>query len=726
MLPMSVFCTTGMNEFLNKLANEFETPFHNSVLVFSVILLIILLSPIVLRRLRIPGIIGLIISGVAIGPNGFNLLENNSGVKLFSTIGLLYIMFIAGLELNLKDFAKNKYKSLIFGFFTFALPLALGYPVCRYLLGYDFSTSLLVASMFSTHTLVAYPIVSRLGIVKNEAVAIAVGGTILTDTAVLLLLAVITQSATAGLTEEFWWRMAISLAIFLGIVVFAVPRLAAWFFKKLEGEKNSHFIFVLSMVFFCAFMAEIAGLEPIIGAFAAGLALNKLIPHTSTLMNRIEFVGNSLFIPFFLISVGMIIDVRVLLNGPTALIVAATLTTVAILTKYIAAWVTSILIRVSPAQRNLIFGLSSAHAAATLAIILVGHKLGIIDDNILNGTIILILVTCMVASFVTEIAAKKVALQNIDSIEQMETGNDQKIMLPVSNPETIERLLDIAITIKKPKNPFPIFCMAVVDDDDQAQQKLIGAKKMLEKGQNHAAAADQQVELITTIDQNVPSGIKRVAKEIFASEIIIGVSQKKNWTDILFGKNVQNIVEQTNQTIFECNIVLPLNVHKKIVAVCAEHAEKEFGFAQWTDRVLRIADSLSLSVVFYCTDNTYKEIKKGVQKNKLSAKISHKEFSTWEDFLIISRDIQEDDLIVTILSRKGGISFNTQQNSIPQKLDKHFKNQSYIIIYPTVSGQEGFTEYANEYDSVLIEKSVSQITEGARAVSKIFRKGEGK
>ncbi|HYG15278.1 MAG TPA: cation:proton antiporter, partial [Bacteroidia bacterium] len=307
-----------MNQFFEKLAHEFQTPFTNSVLIFSVILLIILLSPIILRRFKIPSIIGLIISGIAIGPHGFNLLQNNSAVKLFSTIGLLYIMFIAGLELNLKEFGKNKYKSLLFGFLTFILPMSIGYPVCHFLLGYDMNTSLLIASMFSTHTLVAYPIVSRLGIVRNEAVAITVGGTILTDTAVLLLLAVISGSATGGLTHEFWVRLGISLAVFLIVVVFIVPRLSAWFFKKLEGEKNSHFIFVLSMVFFCAFMAEIAGLEPIIGAFAAGLALNRLIPHTSSLMNRIEFVGNSLFIPFFLISVGMIIDIRVLLKGPMA------------------------------------------------------------------------------------------------------------------------------------------------------------------------------------------------------------------------------------------------------------------------------------------------------------------------------------------------------------------------------------------------------------------------
>ncbi|MGV3597923.1 MAG: cation:proton antiporter, partial [Bacteroidota bacterium] len=252
-----------MNEFINKLSHEFQTPFHNSVLIFSVILFIILLSPIILRRFKIPSIIGLIIAGVAIGPHGFFLIEKDAAVNLFSTIGLLYIMFIAGLELDLKEFAKNKYKSFVFGFLTFMLPLAIGLPVCMYLLGYSFNTSLLTASMFATHTLVAYPIVSRMGIQKNQAVAITVGGTILTDTAVLIILAVISASAQGVLTNEFWARLGISIAVFLFVVVVIIPRFSAWFFRKLEGEKNSHFIFVLSVVFFCAFMAELAGLEPI-------------------------------------------------------------------------------------------------------------------------------------------------------------------------------------------------------------------------------------------------------------------------------------------------------------------------------------------------------------------------------------------------------------------------------------------------------------------------------
>src|SRR5690606_24937346 len=327
-----------MTDFFKHLIHEFEFPLDNPVLIFSLILFIILLSPVLLKRLNLPGIIGLIIAGVAIGPHGFNILEKNDAIDLFSTIGLLYIMFIAGLELDMNEFKSNRNKSLTFGLFTFIIPLSIGFPACYYFLGYDFNASFLTASMFATHTLVAYPIVSKLGVSKNQAVAITVGGTILTDTAVLIILAVIMGNSQGNLNSEFWIQLGISLAIFSAIMFLIIPRIAKWFFKKLESEKHAHYIFVLSVVFFAAFLAEVAGIESIVGAFVAGLALNPLIPHSSALMNRIEFIGNSLFIPFFLISVGMLVDVSVIMSGWESLIVAVTLSIVALVGKWAAAW----------------------------------------------------------------------------------------------------------------------------------------------------------------------------------------------------------------------------------------------------------------------------------------------------------------------------------------------------------------------------------------------------
>jgi len=712
-----------MTQVLDRLIDLLQKPFHSSVLIFAVILFIILLAPILFRSLKIPGIIGLILSGLIIGPHGLGWIEKNAAVDLFSTIGLLYIMFLAGLELDLKEFKANKHKSLVFGFFTFIIPMALGFPVCRYLIGLDFNASLLVASMFSTHTLVTYPIVSRMGISRHEAVAVTVGGTMLTDTAVLVLFAVIVGSVKGEINAHFWYSFGVSVVLFLLVVFLLIPLLTAWFLKKLEGEKRSHFIFVLSMVFFAAFLSEVAGLEPIIGAFAAGIALNRFVPRTSSLMNRLEFVGNAIFIPFFLISVGMLINLKVIGNGTTAWVIAGTLTIVAIVGKYLAALITSLTFGFPATWRRLIFGMSSSHAAATLAVILVGFKMGIVDENVLNGTIVLILVTCLVASFVTENAAKKILIQEEEFKEQPETPSlEQKILVPISNPVTMERLIDLAIAIKFPKNRFPIVSLSVVDDDHTAKTKLIEAKRMLEKAIIHAAAIDQKVEIITTIDQKFTAGIKRVAKEIFASEIIIGFALKNQFSEMLFGNNVKYIVENTDQAVWVASIHSNLNNYKRIVIICPKFADREYGFQNWLIRVLRMGKSLDKSCHFLSTPQTFGLVTSFHKHQRSTVKISHTEFSQWEEFLSLGQFLTPSDLIIIPLPRSGGVSYKLSQESIPRLMAKHFGNYSFILVYTSSADDTTELMFSHDFDNTIIEKGMKLINQRAKWFTKLFGK----
>jgi Kef-type K+ transport system membrane component KefB len=709
-----------MDKILENLQHVFQTPFQGSVLVFVVILLVILLAPILFKSLKIPGIIGLIIAGLIIGPHALNLIEKNSAVDLFSTIGLLYIMFLAGLELDIKEFNKNRHKSFVFGFFTFIIPLAIGYPVCRLFLKFSIETSLLVSSMFSTHTLVTYPIVSRLGISRHKAVGVTVGGTMLTDTAVLILLAIIAGLVVGNIDYNFWIKLSISVLLSLVVVFILIPKLTVWFFRNFENEKNSHFIFVLSMVFFSAFLTEIAGLEPIIGAFAAGLALNKLIPGTSSLMNRVEFVGNSLFIPFFLISVGMLVNPKVIFQGPSALIIAGTLTIVALIGKYVAAWITSLIFKYSSSYRNLIFGLSSSHAAATIAVIMVGYRIGIVDEYILNGTVVLILITCLVASFVTEYSAKLVLIEEEIDIPRETTFRDQKILVPIYNPANMERLIDLAIAIKIPKNPFPIISLSVVEDDQKAVGKLIEARKMLEKAMVHASASDQKVEIITTISQNVPSGIKRVATEIFATEIIIGYALKSQFTDILFGNMIRYIVENTWQSVWVCSISPNLYNYKKISVICPRYADREYGFNQWLSRLFLLSNTLNVPIDFLSTDQTFVQINEYMRKNKIGANAKHFLFNQWNDFTCISSFVLPSDLVMIILPRKGGVSYENLQEGIPRLMSKNFDNYNFILVYPSVMDTNQELMFANDFDPGLIEKGFNQITKRAKSIRSIF------
>lgn len=725
-----------MGEFFNHFLESFQVPLESPILVFSLILMIILLSPILLGRLNIPGIIGLIIAGIMIGPKGFHIIENNSAIELFSTIGLLYIMFIAGLELDLKEFKANRNRSISFGILTFMIPLGIGYPICHYFLGYDVNASLLTSSMFATHTLVAYPIVSKLGISKNQAVAVTVGGTILTDTAVLILLAVIVGNAEGNLSQDFWIKLGISLTIFSFIMFFIIPRIARWFFEKLKHEKHSHYIFVLSVVFFAAFLAEVAGVEAIIGAFMAGLALNKLIPHNSSLMNRIEFLGNAFFIPFFLISVGMLVDVRVIFSGIGAWIVAGTLTIVALFSKWLAAWFTQIIFKFSGAQRQVIFGLSSAHAAATLAVILVGYnvilgydELGdpirLLDDNILNGTIILILVTSIVATFATENAAKKIVIDAENDVEGLAKSSGAKsehILVPIDNYEKINRLMELAFYIKDQKSPNPISMLTVVSNNEDSNANLAEAKTKLDEFADKNKESKTKVNVLTTIDHHAATGIARVSREIMTDLILLGwPSQSSGFIDRLIGigEKVDNIVNQTGKTSFVCKIQKPITQHTKIVVTVPPLAEREVGFATWLNKILTLAERLDIPIEFYGNKNTIEIAEKLFSKLK-SPVITLKEYDSLNNITSIVRDISENDLLIFVSAKRGGTSYTRVLENMPSRIIKLFPTNSLIVIFP-----QHFIDF-NKKDSDIstegIKASIEAVQKVSRGIGSIFKK----
>ncbi len=704
---------------------ESAFPLQDPVLVFSLILLIILLSPILLRRINIPGIIGLIISGVVIGPFGLGIIEKSSAIDLFSKIGILYIMFIAGLELDLNEFKANRNKSLVFSFFTFAIPLAIGYPVCFYFLGYDFNASLLTASMFATHTLVAYPIVSKFGISKNQAVAITVGGTILTDTAVLIILAVIIENSKGELSQDFWIQLGISLIIFSIIMFLIIPRVAKWFFQKLESEKHSHYIFVLSVVFFAAFLAEVAGIEDIIGAFVAGLALNKLIPNSSALMNRIEFIGNSLFIPFFLISVGMIVDVRVILSGPGALIIAGTLTVVALVGKWLAALFTQWTLKYTKAQRQLIFGLSGAHAAATLAIILVGHQAGVIDDNILNGTVILILIACVVASFATEKAAKQIVLEsendNTDLIRSSGAA-DEHILVCIDHIENLSKLLELSILIKDKSSQNPISILNVVSINEESEINILKARNKLDEFVKEGSATETNIKILTTIDHNVPGGIARVSRETMADILVLGWPTPRSFLEKLIGEKIEGILSSTDKTTFICYLDKPLSLHKRIIVAVPPLAEFEKGFNQWLIKTAVLAQELSVPIRIYCNELTDKAVKRVFENAKLTASLSTVHFTEWESFSALSENVHEDDLFILVSARKSGASYMSILENVPNKLERHFNANSRLIVYPQEYSREHAFDRFEDVSADPLNKSIETIQKLGKGLGHFWKK----
>ena len=667
-----------------------ELPLTDPVLKFLLILVIILSAPLLLNKLKIPHLLGLIIAGAIIGPNGLNLVLRDSSIILSGTAGLLYIMFLAGLEIDMGDFKKNSGRSFVFGMYTFLIPMALGIVAGLYVLHFSMETSILLASMFASHTLIAYPIISKLGITKEKSVTITVGGTMITDMLALLVLTVIVGMATGVIGEHFWTRLSISIVIFVLFVVIAFPIAGRWFFKHVQ-DSISQYIFVLVMVFLGAYLAELAGIESIIGSFLAGLSLNRLIPRSSPLMHRVEFIGNSIFIPFFLIGVGMLIDYRAFFTSFDTIKVGIVMIIVATIAKYAAAWLTQKTFRMSVDQRRIIFGLSNAQAAATLAAVMVGYNvilgqtpegepIRLLNESVLNGTILMILVTCTMASFSAQRGAHNLAATA--SSETDETGDHkERILIPLSNEDTAEELVNLSLATKSKKNTHHLYALNILDNkvsgDDQQLKK---SRRLLENAALTAAATDTHLQELQRYDLNVTNAILSVILEHRITDLVLGLHKEKGIPSSFLGRITEGILDYSDVTTLIYKPAQPLSTMKRHLVVIPVQAEKEAGFPQWVARVWNVIQNTGAKAIFYGSSDTLGRLK--TLLGKRGGEMEFTEFSDWEDFLIVFRDVHKDDNLWIVMSRHNGISFNPSMNRIPGYLNKYFQQNSFILVYP--------------------------------------------
>ncbi|MFN8116807.1 MAG: cation:proton antiporter [Bacteroidia bacterium] len=680
-------------------------PVKNPVLILALTLLIILFAPLVLKRFRIPGIIGLIIAGVIIGPNTLHIIEKSTSFELFSKTGLLYIMFLAGLEIDMQEYKQNRTKSLVFGAFTFFIPIIIGYIVCVYVFGFTLWPALLLASMFSTHTLLSYPIVSNMGIVKNRAVQISFGGTIITDSAVLILLGVITNMVGGEINSMFWIRLIISLGLLVFSVLYLLPKVSRWFFRNIEGQGSSQYIYVLAVVFIAGFFSELAGVEPIIGAFLAGLALNRVIPHNSVLMNRVIFIGNTIFIPFFLISAGMLVDFSLFLKGTDALVFAGILSLVALLTKWLAAQVTGVIYKYTKYEKRVMFGLSASHAAATLAVIKVGYDIGLFDQNVINGTIILILITCMVSSFVTERAARKIAMTDKETTKKI-IDRTERILIPVSNPDNIARLIDLSLIIKDDKSQEPIYPLSIVEENEDADEKINVVKKVIDGVVEQISSGDKKVQVLKKVDLSIVDGIARSAKAYSISDILISWKAQQGTGNLIFGTIADNLLVKTKQSIIISKVIQPLNTYQRIIVLLSPNSELESGFNLVVRKINAILKQVGSNAVVYGQQKTIDAFT-SLNKDRKREFYNYLIVNDFEDSDIIDK-VKEDDLFIFLSSRKQTVSFDYHIDNMPKVLNKNNEFTSFIVFYP--ESQKSLS------DSQITEMTVPPIQENIEKV----------
>ena len=658
--------------------------------IFLGVLSIVLFAPLLFNRLRLPHIIGMILAGLLIGPNGLNILERDDSFELFGKVGLYYIMFLASLEINMQEMKQAKGGALLMGLAVFSIPIMLGLLTNRFILKYDFIASLLLASMYASYTLISYPIVARYGLSRLRCVNFVVGGAMITDTLTLFVLAVVAGTFSGEASVWFVLLMLVKLLLVGAVIIFVFPRIARYFFRN-YNDSVIQYIFVMMLLFLGAGMMELAGMEGILGAFITGLVLNRLIPHSSPLMRRIDFVGNAIFIPFFLIGVGMMIDLGVLFKGGSSLVVAAVMIATALTGKWIASFLVSKVYRMSSGERGLMFGLSTSQAAATLAAAFVGHGIVLADgsrllnEDVLNGTILLILVTCIVSSITSDRASRGLILSG-KALDTPTPVSSKKTLLALANPGMVDRLMDLALLVRKENSKIPLSAITVVLDEDK-QRQLQGTKVL-----DHAAniAASVNIPLLTKmrLTTNLAHGIVHEVKENDYRELILGFHKRETANDSFLGNVLPEVLNSVDCQVVMARMNIPLNTVRAIHITFPAKAEFEAGFSYWVEETARMASGLGCRIMFHGHPDTTVRIKEELKKH---TPISATFFETdgGNDLKRLAQIVQKDHLLIVVSARKGSISFRPSLDHIFVQLQRDYQETSIMLIYPSGYKVEG-------------------------------------
>ena len=656
--------------------------------IFLSVLLIILVTPIVLNKLKIPYVIGLIVAGVVVGPHGVNLLARDMSFEIFGQVGLLYLMFLAGIEIDMYHLKKNLSKGFVFGLYTFLVPMAVGTLAAHLLLHVDMLTAVLLASMFAAHTLIAYPIVSRFGLTKSPAVVIAIAGTIFTVIGSLIVLA-----AVVGVFRQGEFRISGILTLLGWLAVYTVgislvyPRLTRWFFKR-YNDNILQFIFVLAMMLLAGQLAILAGIEGVFGAFFAGLVLNRYIPARSPLMGRIEFVGNAIFIPYFLIGVGMMIDIGAIARGWDTLYVAAVMSAVAMAAKWLAAWATQLTYRMRPVDRSVMYQLSNAHTAVALAVVTIGFSMGLFDETILNATVIMILVTCTVSSLGTSRAAQRLKVITLSdeaaggSLSGRRRGN---ILIPIANPATAEELVDLALMMKTARES-KVYALHVRNDNSPGSRAV--GRNSLDVAEAAAASVDVRLTPLERYDMNFVTGVTNTIEERDIDKVIIGLHRRNNIIDSFFGDKLTKLLRATNKMVVISRCYIPVNTVRRIVVSVPDKAQFETGFATWVMSVCNLASQVGCRIIFCCYADTAKNIRAVIWRGKFAIRSEYRIMEQWDDFILLANKIKEEDLFIVVNARRASLSHSADLDTLPDFLQKYFQQNNLIVIYPEQFGDQ--------------------------------------
>ena len=668
-------------------------PITDPTLIFFVVLLMILLSPIIMGRLRIPHIIGMVLAGVIVGKYGLNILERDASFELFGRVGLYYIMFLAGLEMDMEGLKKNRTRVIVFGLLTFLVPFAMTYFMGVSLLSYTPLAALLLSAIMASNTLIAYPIVGRYGLTRHTSSTLSVGSSMMALFMALIVMASIVNSFQGEAGIGFWVLFVVKFFVYSIGLILVIPRLIRWFLRR-YSDAVMQFIFILAVVFLSAALSDAVGLEGIFGAFLSGLILNRFIPRVSPLMNRIEFTGNALFIPYFLIGVGMLINVRLLFQGTHILWVVFCLVLFGTLGKAVAAYLAVGVFRMPRLAGHMMFGLTSAHAAGAIAMVMVGRRLEIspgvylFGDEVLNGIVIMILFTCVISTVVTEWAAQRLRLKEKKEPELVKTVNDEKILIPVKYPEYADNLVSMATMMRNPKLKRELVALNVVYDDVNMRHNQAEGQQLLEHLQHLASASDVPMTTQVRIAANIANGIKHAFKEFQASEILMGLHFHHNISKGFWGEFTRSLYNGLSRQIIITRIMQPLNTVRRIQVIVPSRAEFEPGFYRWLERLARMTENLECRIIFHGRKDTLQLINEYIHNNFASVRAEYVPMKHWNELPDLATKVSKDHLFVIVTARKGTISYKSAMERLPDEVNRYFKGKTLMIIFPDQYGNE--------------------------------------
>ena len=668
-------------------------PITDPTLIFFVVLLMILLSPIIMGRLRIPHIIGMVLAGVLVGKYGLNILGRDASFELFGRVGLFYIMFLAGLEMDMEGLKKNRNRVMIFGMLTFLIPFAMTYFMGVSLLGYLPLASLLLAAIMASNTLIAYPIVGRYGLTRHTSSTLSVGSSMMALFMALIVMASIVNSFHGNGGILFWLLFILKFVAYCVGLIMVIPRVTRWFLRR-YSDAVMQFIFILAIVFLSAALSDAVGLEGIFGAFMSGLILNRFVPKVSPLMNRIEFTGNALFIPYFLIGVGMLINVRLLFEGSKILWVVFCIVFFGTLGKAVAAYLAARIFRLSWLAGHMMFGLTSAHAAGAIAMVMVGRRLEVapgqylFGDEVLNGIVIMILFTCVISTVITERAAQRLRLQEKEDQNMMKNLDDEKILIPVKYPEYSDNLITMATLMRNPRLKRELVALNVVYDDVNMRHNQAEGQRLLDHLCHLASASDVPMVTQVRVAANIANGIKHAFKEFQASEILMGLHFHKEINRSFWGEFTRSLYNGLSRQIIVTRILQPLNTIRRIQVAIPSRAEFEPGFYRWLERLARMAGNLECRIAFHGRNETLQLVNEFIRNRFPSVRAEYEEMAHWKDLPTLGSQVREDHLFVIVTARKGTISYKTAMERLPEELNKFIKGKTIMIIFPDQYGSE--------------------------------------